>query len=597
MQRFTSRLMVSILVALLLAAGLPPDNPLAAQEPASIASTGWTLEKVGTTHLSPVAKLAVTEDGVPLAAYWAYDSALSTRRLVVARREAGKWVDLEMETSCPRDYMSLVNFELGVDKGQNVYLAYICIGRYYDDLRVARYDKATQEWRTEMVDDGGRLWFGSMHSLSMTVQYLFVPAVGYVLNTGEVRHAWREKQDQWNVSVVSTSAGSFSNTAVGGPASIAYSYSQDGTVYAAQAVLTDGAWKSAKGGEGSVFPRSHNNCLAFQKEDKMYFAMKGDDRYTSTLVADRSERPRLDVRHGCNNSRFVFMRNGGLTFAHMYIPPVEKPGLFDSMVRRLIPDCTPKLADFMIDPEDYMIAHALLVDGSNAVYYTSGTPPHFISLSKARVRPDGGPISINNATVPDGTNTPFVEGDKVVAYPAAVKKISYNAACVKGFVEIIALQVRPHLPEKYQQLSNTQIAFMILLSSTKLGSFLEAVCQEDAPQAARAPQPDVTEDPYLLLDMESGAMSAVPMHADFILDVRTPLATCRTTGGSTAVIAHDPNSNTSFFHVTAGSAIVTPADTQHAPFTLQAGKAAEISPSGIEWMNIAPPLFLPYIVR
>ena len=159
MQRFTSRLMVSILVALLLAAGLPPDNPLAAQEPVSGASTGWTLEKVGTTHLSPVAKLAVTEDGVPLVLYWAYDSARSTRRLVVARREAGKWVDLEMDDKLPGDYMSLVNFELGVDKWQNVYVAYICKGTVYDDLRVARYDKANQEWRTE---NGG--WAGGCGS-------------------------------------------------------------------------------------------------------------------------------------------------------------------------------------------------------------------------------------------------------------------------------------------------------------------------------------------------------------------------------------------------------------------------------------------------
>ena len=60
--------------------------------------------------------------------------------------------------------------------------------------------------------------------------------MGYVLDTGEVRHAWREGQDQWKVSRVSTSADSFSNTAVSGSISIAYTYRQDGTDYAAQAV-------------------------------------------------------------------------------------------------------------------------------------------------------------------------------------------------------------------------------------------------------------------------------------------------------------------------------------------------------------------------
>ena len=90
-------------------------------------------------------------------------------------------------------------------------------------------------------------------------------------------------------------------------------------------------------------------------------------------------------------------------------------------------------------------------------------------------------------------------------------------------------------------------------------------------------------------------MAVSPLPPDFILDVRTPQATCRTTGGSTATVAHDPDSNSSFIHVTAGSAIVTPADTQYPPFTLKAGKASEITPSGIKKQNIAAPLYLPYI--
>ena len=614
MRRSHLQTVIVVLTVLLLVAVLPLGSPVAAVElPPTEGSQDYVSNIPGVISEDWKLKNFVSDlgqpDGVhfpriaagfsgPVIAFWRIDN----HELVVARKQGDKWLDLKAQISCSWGDTH-VDMALAVDQiDEDIHLAYVCIGTFYDDLRYSRYDNAKQEWMTESVDKAP-LW-GFIRGLSMVDSKSGQAYLSYVVGT-ELRHARRMGPGNWVVTTVATSSASiegFLDTAVGEPKSlgdslsVAYTYKKDGKNYVAQAVFDKSAWRSTTVAEGEVIQNSSRDCLAFRDRSDLFYAYKrtsGD--WTYDKVIDRSSGQKI-FGGWCHSPYFVFDRNDGVVLAAL------GTGTTVWGIKRIIADNRGGLKDSAVSVESTAV-YLLLDDNRPGYetnwYYSSGMLGTFSFANKARIRPEGAKISKNNDPVPDGANAPFVEGDRVVAYPPSVKKISFNSECAKGFVEIVALQTRPHLPKKYQYLSNTEIAFMILLSNPKLQHLLEEVCKENSTDVAIAEEAKIeeatVEEPYLLLDMENGAIQMTPHHADFILDIRTPQATCRTTGGSTATIAHDTDSNSSFIHVTQGTAIVTPADTQVPPFTLKAGKAAEITPTGVKKQNIASPLYLPYI--
>jgi hypothetical protein len=601
MRRSYPRIVLVAFITLLLAAGLPPGGPVAAQElapPSAVeyaapaATTDLKLEKVGKWYIAYSQQLAVGKDGVPVVSYREQGNVVK-----IVRRTGGQWVDLKLPILCSYWDRVHVDSALAVDDQGNVHFVHICVGKNLDDIRYARYDKAKQEWELEVIDSAGWL-YGNIQGPSLTILYSWKPAVSYVVDTKEVRYAERNGPDEWAVEKMPVVGDSVHSTQVGHLDSVAYQYSKDGTGYVAavQKRADKPGWLSTTVAEGSLLSRNNRSgCLGFRRSDAAFFAYResGGIAYAYEFVLDKFTGSRVDVSDGCDGASFAFVRNDALVLARLFLATKTdaQERKYEIGTAVVLRETRRALVDYVRSGDRHYV---LLRDNADGwLYFGSGDASVFTITRRLRIRPEGGGIYHNNERVADGTNAPVVASDKVVASPSVVKRISYNAECAQGFVEMVALQVRPHLPEDLQHLSDTRIAFMILLSNPKLADLLEEVCKEEAPQAVAANV--AAEDPYLLLDMESGAMQVSSRHADFILDVRTPQAVCRTAGGSAAAIAHDADSNRSFFHVTAGQAVVTPADTQYPPFTLKAGKAAEITPSGIKKQNIAPPCYLPYI--
>ena len=547
----------------------------------------WQVETIANADYLYSVRLAVGQDGVPVVVYY----RVSPANLVVIRRQAGGWTDLQAPVSCDATRIKIANLALAVDSGQNVHLAYVCVGTVRDDVRYARYDHLKQEWTSETVDAAGVL--GTIGALSLGTDVSWNPAVSYVIDGRTLRAAARAGPDDWRVSTVTSMDGvTIGNTSIRSPGVLAYDFIRDGKTQVANAYWTNAiGWQSTTVAEGYLIGKISDNSLSFRRGDELYFSHVTESKGWRTLyVTDRASNARMAEEYSTHKFPVIALNyNDGLALASL--SDVSTWTAPDFTLRRVL--ASHQVRDFTLSFDGR--GHALLTqtgDSAGDLYYASGPLPPFISTRNVSLGAKEGIIWLNNRIVPAGERTPFQDGDRV-SISQTTQGAKLNAECTQGAIAILAIQARASLPPEYQKLSDTQVVFLLLLANPKLMDFLNTECGE-TPKAV-AGRVDAAEEPHLLFEIKDGAIEVAPQAAGFTLDVRTPHLTCRAADGSQVVVAYDEKEAASLAWVIAGSATVTPADTTKPPRVLEAGRAAYVTASGIEERTVVTPCFLPVI--